>query len=203
MLWTDIRYGLRQLSRNPGFTSLVVFILALGIGANTAIFSAVSSVMLAPLPFPESDRLARAVNVVLFNGQEYQSGVGPLYFDQMRKRSQLIEAAAAQRFQNMTMTGKDDPERVIGIGVSDQWMATMGVSPALGRGFDATEEAAGSAANVILITHGLWQRKFGGQSDVLGKTIQLNQRSYSIIGVMPRGFNFPYNTDLWMPLTFS
>ena len=203
MLWTDIRYGLRQLSRNPGFTSVVVFILALGIGANTAIFSAVSSVMLAPLPFAESERMARAVNVVIFNGQAYQSGVGPLYFDQMRKRSQLIEAAAAQRYQNLTLTGEGDSERVVGIGVSDQWMATMGVKPLIGRGFDATEETAGSDASVILITYGLWQRKYGGQPDVLGKTIRLNLRSYTIIGVMPRAFNFPYNTDLWMPMTFS
>ncbi|MCG8436186.1 MAG: ABC transporter permease [Gammaproteobacteria bacterium] len=202
-LWVDIRYGARLLRRNPGFSLLVIIILALGIGANTAIFSAVSSVLLAPLPFPESDRMYRLLGQVQAGEQIYTTGVPPRYFHEFRESSQLIESAAAQRYQNLSLTGDGEPERVVGIAVSDSWLETLQVAPILGRGFDAREQAAGQDAGVVMIGYGLWQRRFGGANDVIGKTMTLNGRIYSVIGVMPRTFRFPYRAELWMPMRFS
>lgn len=197
----DFKYGLRLLRRYPGFSVTAVLVLALGIGANAAIFSAVSSVMLAPLPFPHSDRLIRIVGTTDVNGDFYQSGVFPRYFDELKRRSNTLEAVTAQRYRNLTLTGAGDPERVVGIGVAGGWAETIGVKPELGRTFDAGEIKSGSDASVTVITHALWQRRFHGDSNVLERTLDLNGREYSVIGVMPPHFNFPYNTDLWLPLT--
>lgn len=197
----DFRYALRQLVKRPGFSLTVIATLALGIGANAAIFSAVSSVILAPLPFPESGRLVRIVGTTDVRGEQFQSGVFPQYFHELRERSQTLEAVTAQRFRNLTLAGGGDPERVVGIGITDGWARTVGVQPVLGRHFDAAEHAAGSEAGVAIITHALWQRRFNGAADVLGRALLLNGREYAVVGVMPPQFNFPYNTDLWLPLT--
>ncbi len=153
--WQDLRFGLRMLRKNPSSTLIAVLTLALGIGANTALFSVVTSVLLAPLPFAESERLARlVVTRTLANGQQLQSAVPEAYFHAVRERSQLVERVAAQRFRNLTLTGTGEPERVVGIGVSDQWLETLGVQPLLGRGFSAQEQAAGSGSRVALISFG-------------------------------------------------
>lgn len=196
----DLGFGWRMLRRYPSFAATAILVLAMGIGANAAIFSAVSSVILAPLPFSDSDRLMRIVGTNEFNGEIYQSGVFPRYYEELKRRATSFQAVAAQRYRNMTLTGAGEPERVVGIGVTDGWPEVVGVEPILGRHFSSDELRAGSPAGVILITHALWQRNFGGSDDVLGSDIRLNDRTHSVIGVMPPQFNFPYNTDLWLPL---
>jgi len=202
--WQDLRYGARRLRAKPGFTLIAILTLSLGIGANTAIFSVVTSVLLAPLPFADSDRLMRVYTTqTQADGQTRQTSVAPADFHFLRMRSQLLERVAASRFRNLTMTGDGEPERLIGIGVSDQWLETLGVQPLLGRGFDPQEQAGGSQSHVALISYAFWQRRFGGQPEVIGRTLRLNEQNYTVIGVMPAQFRYPYNADLWMPVTLS
>jgi predicted permease len=201
---TDFCFARRQLLKSPGFTLTVVATLALGIGANTAIFSVVTSVLLSPLPFPESDRLVRIVVTRLqASGPALQTSPGAADFYFLRNRSQLLERMAAQRFQDVILTDQNSAERIVGIGVSDQWLETLGVQPLLGRGFDKTEQTEGSASSAVLISYGFWQRYFGGNSQAIGKTLPLNDRSYTVIGVMPQQFRYPYKPDLWFPMTLS
>lgn len=198
-----IRRAYRSLIRRPGYSLAVILILALGIGANTAIFSAVRSVILAPLPFPESDRLIRIVGTIDVGGEPQQTGVFPRHFEELRARSGTLLAVTAQRFRNLTLSGDGDPERVVGIGVTESWAETIGVQPILGRTFDAGEYAQGSEASVAVISHALWQRRFDGAPEAVGRTLLLNGRAFGVIGIMPRQFNFPYGSDLWLPLTIE
>lgn len=197
----DVRQGIRLLRRQPGFSAVVILILAVGIGANTAVFSVVASVLLRPLPFAESDRLVRLQ--VAREGSPSLTSVSPRYFHAVRERATRLESVAAQRFQNLTLTGQGEPERVVGIGVSDGWQVTLGVRPRLGRGFDPEEEAAGSGSRSVLLSHAFWQRRFGGDTDVVGRVLRLNGDNYTVIGVLGPEFRYPYNTDLWFPMTFS
>jgi len=200
----DVRYAVRLLRRQPGFTLVAVLTLALGIGTSTAVVSVVRSVLVRPLPFADADRLVRlrllATDAL---GREQQLSLVPAYFQAVRDRSRLLERVAAQRFQNVTLTGDGDPERIVATGVSDEWAETLGVRPLLGRGFSRDEQRQGSDARVILIGHGLWQRRFGGDPAILGRAIRLDGRVNTIIGVMPPQFRYPYNTDLWFPMSFA
>jgi len=200
----DLRYGARMLRSKPGFTLIAILTLSLGIGANTAIFSVVTSVLLAPLPFADSDRLMRIYSTqTQSDGQTRQTSVAPADFHFLRARSQLLAQVAASRFRNLTLTGDGEPERLIGIGVSDQWLETLGVRPLLGRGFDPQEQAVGSQSHVALLSYAFWRRRFGGQPEVIGRTLRLNEQNYTVIGVMPAQFRYPYNADLWMPVTLA
>jgi putative ABC transport system permease protein len=202
-LLQDVRYGLRQLRRNPGFTVTAVLTLALGIGANAAVFSAVKAVLLRPLPFDDSERVVRIFWTRPGSNGWVRTAPSPLYFSQIRARSQLLERVTAQRFQNLTLTGDGEPERIIGIGVADQWMETLGVHTVLGRGFDASEQREGNSSRALLISYSLWQGRYGGQPSVLGRTLTLNERNYTVIGVLPPAFNYPYETDVWLPMTLD
>lgn len=202
-LRTDLLFGLRMITRHPGSSSLIVLILALGIGANTAVFSAVSSVLLAPLPFPDSERMVRVLSTYPDGSGTRTVSVAPRYFHEIRARSDLIEHTVAQRFRGMTVTSGDEPERIVGISVSDGWLETVGVDPILGRGFDAREEASGADAAVTVISHSLWQRRFAGDPEVVGRSIELDGRAHTVIGVMPRQFRFPYSSELWVPIRIS
>jgi len=195
----DVRQGVRLVRRQPGFSLLVVLILALGIGADTALYSVVRSVLSAPLPFDESDRLVRILSSR--EGSATRSAVSPLYFQTLREESVLLERVTAQRYQVLVLTGDGEPERVVGIGVSGGWLETLGVRPVLGRGFDASEQTAGSASRVVLISHGFWQRRLAGAPDVVGHTLLLNGERYAVIGVMPAHFRYPYHAELWLPMT--
>ncbi|MGD8276965.1 MAG: ABC transporter permease [Gemmatimonadota bacterium] len=196
----DLRQGVRLVRRQPGFSLMVVLILSLGIGANAALYSVVRSVLSAPLPFADSGRLVRILSSR--EGSATRSAVSPLYFQTLREESVLLERVAAQRYQSLTLTGDGDPERVVGIGVSDGWQATLGVRPVLGRGFDAAEQAAGSASRVVLLSDGFWRRRFAGAAGIVGRTLRLNGERYTVIGVMPPQFRYPYLADLWLPMTF-
>jgi predicted permease len=198
----DLRHAIRLMRRQPGFTLVAVLTLALGIGANTAVMSVVRSVLLAPLPFADADRLVRLRMIQTdASGRERDLSLVPAYFHGVRERSRLLERVAAQRLQNLTLTTRDRPERVVAIGVSDLWAETLGVQPLLGRAFSDDEQRQGSAARVVLLGHGLWQRLFGADPEIVGQVVRLDEAAYEVVGVMPPQFRYPYDSDLWFPIT--
>src|SRR5215813_2749451 len=200
----DLRFGMRMLMKNPGFTLIAVVTLALGIGANTSIFSLVNAVLLRPLPFPEAGRLAQVWNTNLEKGITSFAITVRDYTD-WRKRSQAFERLAAYRFWTFTLTGGGEPEQLPGNNVSASFFSTLGVSPLLGRTFLPAEEQPGGAP-VVALSHGLWQRRFGGDPGIINQTVMLDGKAYTVVGVMPAGFAFPIRTkpaELWTPLVFQ
>jgi putative ABC transport system permease protein len=198
-LWQDLRYGVRMLLRKPGFTLIAVITLALGIGANTAIFSVVYAVLLRPLPYPESERLMMINSTDLTRGIA-NFGVSLPDFREWRTRNRSFEGMAAFSTNNYNISGDEVPERVVGAIASTDLFKTMGVNPAQGRVF-ALEEGQFGQHRVAILSDGLWQRRFGSQTLVDGQTLKLNGEVFTVIGVMPRGFEFPdQNVKLWMPL---
>jgi putative ABC transport system permease protein len=203
-VWQDLRYGVRMSMKQPGFTLIAVIALSLGIGANTAIFSVVNAVLLRPLPYQDPDRL-----VVLWEThpqivlRDERSNVSPANFIDWRDQSRVFEQVAAlggQRGFNLTTGG--EPERIQGARVSVSLFSLLGVQPYLGRSFLPEEDQA-SQSRVVLLSHGLWQRRFGSDPGIIGKTLSLNLRSYTVVGVMPREFNFPEEVEVWTPMAFS
>jgi putative ABC transport system permease protein len=194
----DVRYALRQLARHPVFTTISILTLALGIGANTAIFSAARAALLQPLPFEHEDRLLR-VYLTSETGGPLIS-LRPEVYLAVQERGRFFDRIVAQRHTGYALATDAGPERVVGIAVSEGWGETLGVRPALGRLFLPEEEALGEDAGVVLLSHGAWQRRFGGTPSVIGQVIQLDGRPHSVVGVMPPGFNFPYDAELWVPL---
>jgi putative ABC transport system permease protein len=203
-LLQDLRYAIRGLLRSPGFTAVTVLTLGLGIGANTAIFSLVNTLLLRPLPFSEPERLVRMRDAVARPGREpWLYNTSTRSFVEMRERAAVFDGIVAQRHRIFNVTGDANPARITGLGVSSNWLATLGVEPVMGRGFSAQEEREGRNSRVVVIGYGLWQRRFGGRTEVLGRTLNLNGAPYAIIGVMPPRFNFPYGGELWVPETFD
>ena len=182
---TDLRFAFRQLAKSPGFTAIAVLTLALGIGACTAIFSVVNSVLLRPLNFSEPDRLVVIRETNLPEFPEFSIAPGN-YFD-WRQQSVSFAHLAAVRGGSYNLTGLGDPVRVFCERVTANYFPMLGVHPALGRAFTEAEAAAGQAS-VVVLSHGFWQRQFGGRPDILGSTVQLNGQTYTIIGVMPENF---------------
>lgn len=201
-LMQDLRYGLRTLWQHRGFSAAAVVTLALGIGAATAMFTAVDAALLRPLPFREPSRLVSLVSIqVPFapGGNRSDDNGNTPDLVSVRAMTDLFEQAATYAFGGLNLAGDGEPLRVaVGV-VTPNLFTTLGVAPAVGRGFSQEEERPGSARTVIL-SHGLWQRRFGGDS-VLGRRLELSGKTYEIIGVMPRGFGFPQRSDLWIPLT--
>jgi predicted permease len=196
----DVRYGLRQLRRNPGFTAVAVITLALGIGADTAIFSVIEAVLLRPLPYKDPGRLA-----LLTDPQDHKDGAF-LYKDleawrvENRSFRDLAVYYRDSGYSRVTLTAGDEPESVQGAFVSANLFRSMGVAPLLGRVFTPEEEARGE--RVVLLSYGLWLRRFGGSEDVTGKTLQINGINSVIIGVMPESFQFPdLDQQFWAPIT--
>jgi putative ABC transport system permease protein len=199
----DLRYGIRTLLKRPGFTIVAVVALALGIGANSAIFSVVNSVLLRPLPYKDPSRLVIAWETnpqLLSDYLKTHNEAAPGNFLDWQAQSQSFENLAAFRWQDFNLTGGDAPEQVIGNTVTTNMFATLGVQPILGRDFLAEEGQAGRD-NVVILSHGLWQRRFGSNTNVVGQTISVNGRLHTIVGVMPEGFEFPRAaSELWTPL---
>jgi putative ABC transport system permease protein len=195
----DVRYAIRLLLRQPGFTLVILFTLALGIGANTAIFSVVNAVLLRPLPYPASAGLMLVKETNLARGIT-DFGVSLPDFREWRDRNQSFTALAAFSTRAYNISGNNAPERVTGMAASADLFATLGVSPARGRAFVNEEEQYGKHRLVIL-SNGLWQRRFGAETALGGQTIKLNGETFTIVGVMPRGFQFPdASVMLWVPL---
>jgi putative ABC transport system permease protein len=193
----DLRFSLRMLVKNPGFAAVAAITLALGIGANTAIFSVVNAVLLRPLPYRDPSRL------VLMNESSQQlpdmSVSYPNYLD-WRDRSRSFERIAAVQPAQYTLSGVDRPERLGGWNVTADFFATLGVTPVVGRDLSARDDRPG-APPVALLTYGLWQRRFGGDPSVVGRALTLSGRSVEVVGVLPQTFRFYYgDADLFLPL---
>jgi len=195
-MFQDLRYGVRMLLKNPGFTAVVVLTLALGIGANAALFSVVNGVLLNPLPYPQPDQL-----VTLHQSKpNFATGAIPYpNFRDWQKENQTFSAMAISRGTSFSLIGSSEAERVNGRWVSAEFFSVLGVKPALGRDFAPSEGERG-AGPVALISLDLWQRKFGAAQDVLGKSLTLDDKSYTIVGVLPAGFNMLSGTDVYVPI---
>ncbi len=188
----DLRYGLRMLAKNPGFTAVAVLTLALGIGANTAIFSVVNGVLLQPLPYPDANRLVMTYES---NGS---SLAYPNFLD-WRRENHCFTDMAAFRWNDLILTGSGQPEHLSGEFVSASFFPVLGINPSLGRNFLAEEDRLG-AGGVVMLSYGLWQRRFGASPDILGKSLTLNARNYTVIGILPRDFRFRDQGELFVPL---
>lgn len=198
----DLRYAVRLQRKNPGFTIVAVIALALGIGANTAIFSVVNTVLLRPLPYRDPDRLVMVWEDSSKQGYPQDTPAAANFVD-WRDQNEVFEGMAAMTDTSFNLTGTGDPERLEGRAVSTTLFPLLGVEPQIGRVFTAAEDQPGSE-RVVLISYGLWQRRFGGDASVVGKTLTLNGASYTVVGVMPARFQFPTADDeAWVPIAFS
>jgi putative ABC transport system permease protein len=193
----DLRYGLRMLAKKPGFTVVAVFTLALGIGANSAIFSVVNGVLLRPMPLEDPNRLIKIWETFLPGGQ---GTVSVPNLKDWREQNTVFNGIAAYTFSSLNLRGQDTPERLQGAAVSSNFFDVVGVRPRLGRAFQTGEDEAGRG-RVAMLSHRLWQRAFGGDAGVVGKEILLNGENYTVIGVTPPEFRFPSRlTEVWVPL---
>jgi putative ABC transport system permease protein len=201
-LLQDLRYAARALRKSPGFTVIAVLTLALGIGANTAIFSMVNALLLHPYDFRELDRLVRVwEDRGVDNGADARFIAAPDAND-LLAGSQIFESLTTYRCGDFNLNAGGNLQPVLGCRVSASFFDVLGVAPALGRSFSISEELAG-ADEVVVVSHGFWQRHFGGDAGLLGNPIQLNGRKYTIIGIMPRGFDYPVPMEVWVPLALS
>ncbi|HEY0724942.1 MAG TPA: ABC transporter permease, partial [Pyrinomonadaceae bacterium] len=198
----DLRYAIRLQRKNPGFTIVAVIALALGIGANTAIFSVVNTVLLQPLPYKDPERLVMVWEEATKAGYPQDTPTAANYVD-WRDQNQSFEGMAAIDETSFNLTGSGDPERLEGRRVSTSLFPLLGVEPQLGRVFSAAEDQPGSE-RVVLLSYALWQRRFGGDTGIVGKTLTLNGAGYTVVGVMPARFQFPTRDDeAWVPIAMT
>jgi putative ABC transport system permease protein len=195
-LLQDLRYGARMLLKHPGFSLIAIITLALGIGANSAIFSVVNGVLLRPLPYEEPERL------VLLT--EYATGFGEMTlsypnFTDWRAHNRVFEKIGVYNQQSYNLTGSGEVERLRAAQMSADLFDALRVKAALGRTYTNDEDKPG-AALVVVLSHDLWQRRFGGDTSIIGRTLTLSDRSYTVVGVMPQGFSFPNRREIWVPV---
>jgi putative ABC transport system permease protein len=203
-LLRDVRYAVRVLAKSPGFTAVAVLALALGIGANTAIFSVVKAVLLSPLPYPEAERLVWIWETNEVNNILQEPASLPNY-DDWSKQSRSFEGVAAFDNVPLALTGEGEPERIEGAAVSANFFPVLGVEPTLGRGFLAEENTPGKN-RVVVLSRGLWQRRYGSNPKVVGQTLTLNGNPYTVVGVAAEGFKHPDSgprPEMWVPLAFN
>ena len=200
-LMQDLRYGIRMLAKNPGFTAVALITLALGIGANSAIFSVVDAVLLRPLPYRDSERLVMVWATNVRQGLTRDVTSYPDFTD-WRNQSRCFERMAAFAGRYFDLTGMDEPERIVGLRVSVDLLPLLQVMPAYGRLLLPEEEEPGKN-HVVLMSDLLWHRRFGGDPKLVGKMVVLNGESYTVIGIMPPGFSFPVeeHPEVFVPLT--
>ncbi|HEY4283116.1 MAG TPA: ABC transporter permease [Chthoniobacterales bacterium] len=203
-LWQDLRYGLRMLARNPGFTAVAVIALALGIGANSAIFSVVNAVLLRPLPFKNPEQL-----VIVWENATHlgfpKNTPPPANFIDWQQQNTVFTGMAAMAQRSFNLTGVGEPERLDGRRVSANLFDLLGVPAVLGRTFVADDDRPGS--HVAVISYSLWQRRFGSDPAVIGRAIDLNNESYTVVGVMPASMQLPlmdkWHDQVWVPIAFT
>lgn len=195
-LWQDIRFALRMLTKNLSVTAIIIVVLALGIAANTAIFSVVNAALLRPLPYADPDKLVRlsedSPNVP-------QMSISYPNFLDWREQNKVFSGIAAMQFRSLNLTGLDEPERLAGRAVSAELFDVLGVKPELGRTFVQEEDRQG-ANPVCIISNGLWQRRFGSDPDLINKQITLSGASYTVIGVLPASYAYGTPTDVFVPI---
>src|SRR5688500_8427797 len=198
----DIRYGVRGLLKKPGFTVIALITLALGIGANTAIFSVVNAVLLKPLQFHDPERLVIVWEDATFAGFPRNTPAPANYVD-WKTQTQSFEDMAATAEWTFNLTGDGDPERVAAYAVTANFFPVLGVPPALGRVFTPDDDRPG-AHKVVVLSHALWKARYGGDPQIVNRDIQLDGEKYTVVGVMPAGFQF-FESDvrLWFPIAFN
>jgi len=200
--WQDVQYGVRLLLKNPGFTIVAVVALALGIGANSAIFSVVNTVVLRPFPYKNPDQLV----VVWEDATQVgfpRNTPSPANFLDWRQQATVFQDLGAMAPRSFNLTGEGEPERLDGRRVSSYLFSLLGVEPQLGRNFLPEEDQPGKG-HVVILGYGLWQRRFAANPAIIGRSISLNGESYNVVGVMPRGFELPtFKDQLWVPLAFD
>jgi predicted permease len=203
-MFQDLRYGIRILMKNPGFTLVAVVTLALGIGANTLIFSVVRAVLLRPLPYKDSSRIMQVWHVPpagSFPGINFFN-VSPANYLDWQRESSSFECMAAYGFRSFASSGWEQPEAINGAAVATDFFSVLRARPMLGRTFTPDEDRPG-AGTVILLSNGFWRDHFAGDPAIVGRDIALNSRRYRVVGVMPRGFRFSSWAEVWTPLAWS
>jgi putative ABC transport system permease protein len=192
----NLRLAMRTLSKSPAFTATVVITLALGIGANSAVFSAIDAILLRPLPFPESDQI---VDIVQHNPKSAETFIAPVRLEDWNRLNSTFQAISGYYMEDDSETSGVLPEKLKHAMVAPRFLQVMGIAPALGRGFSTQEERFGGP-NAILISDRLWRRRYSGDPGALGKIVRLGMLSYPIVGVLPASFGFPdRDVDLWSP----
>ena len=195
-LWQDVRYGARMLLKNPGITFVVILALALGIGANTAIFSVVNAVLLRPLPYHEPESL------VFLNERSPvldEMSISYPNFTDWRNQNHVFEKIGVYNRESYNLTGAGEAERILTAQASADLFSALRVNAAVGRVFTNEEDKPGGTP-VVVLGHGLWQRRFGGQMSILNQALTLNGKSYTVIGVMPQGYIYPSRVEMWVPV---
>ncbi len=207
-LWLDIRYSFRKLLKNPTHTGVAVITIALAVGANSAVFSVVDGVLLRPLPYPESERLVRVWGTSQQAGN-LRGNISEMDFSDFVAQNQVFEKIAAFTWTGggVTLTGNDEPERLRLVFVSHDFFPLLRIEPELGRFFLPEEDKPGND-RVVILSHGLWSRRFAADRDIVGQTLILNSVQHTVVGVMPRHFKHPESSagqepDLWIPLAIS
>ncbi len=200
-LFDDIRYGFRLLAKSPGAAAIAILALGIGIGVNTAAFISLKAMVLRPLPFRDLNRIVTLWETPAKSRAERES-VSPANFLDWKEQVRSYQHVAAFRWWDVNLTGVDDPERLQGYAVSPEFFPLLGMAPELGRGF-ARAEAEPGHDQVVVLSHGFWQRRFGSDRRILGRTISLDGRAFTVVGVMPEDFDFPLTTDVWAPLALS
>ncbi|HMG76370.1 MAG TPA: ABC transporter permease [Pyrinomonadaceae bacterium] len=195
-LWQDVRFGARMLLKNPGISFVVILALALGIGANTAIFSVVNAVLLRPLPYDDADRL-----VSLSESAKTMDEISISYpnFTDWRNQNHVFESIGVFNRNSYNLTGGGEPERILTAQASADLFSALRVQAAIGRVFTNEEDKPGGTP-VVVLSHGLWQRRFGGQTSILNQQLTFNNKSYTVIGVMPQSFQYPSRVEMWVPV---
>jgi putative ABC transport system permease protein len=200
-LLSDVRYAIRNLIKRPGFTAIAVITLALGIGANSAIYSIINALLIKPLPIPEQDRVVAIWDKNPSRGVQHNEVAMANYLD-WRAQNHSFEQLALYRWWSTNLTGGDTPERVQGFLVTANFLDVVGVKPFNGRNFSDEENQPGKDA-VAIITYSLWQRRFAADPDIVNKTITTNGIARTVIGVLPEGFNFPKGAEVYAPMPMT
>src|SRR5882724_8780089 len=198
-LWQDLRYGIRMLLKAPSFSIVATIALALGIGANTAIFSVVNAVLLRPLPFPNSEQLMMVWETDTSLGME-RGSASYLNFTDWQDQNHVFERMASYHNSDYILTGRGESTRLQGGVVNANLFPLLGVKPVIGRGFLPEEDKPGESGRVVLLSQELFQRRFNSDPNVVGQSMLLNGKNYTIVGVMPQAFQFPIQNEpveLW------
>src|SRR3954447_19042109 len=195
----DLRYAIRMLLKRPWFTCTVVLTLALGIGANTALFSIINVLLLRPLPLPQPEQMVHVWEVSRQSGNQKFPVALPNMVD-WRTQSSSFANIAAYSPTSLNLTGEDQPERISVLSVTPEYFKVIGVTPAMGRDL-RDEDGLPNAQRTAVLNYGFWQRHFAADPQIIGRTIRLNSENCTVIGVMPKGFNFPNSeVAVWAPM---
>jgi putative ABC transport system permease protein len=200
-MFQDLRYGMRMMLKSPNYTLIAVVTLALGIGANTTIFTMVNSMLLKPLPYKDPERLVMVWRTNAEKTSKDLPSSGPLFID-WQQRNQVFEQLTAFTTGRVNIAGAGEADLARGANVSAGFFETLGVPPLLGRGFLPAEDKPGAEA-VVVLSHGIWQRQFGAAPGIIGQRVTINAQACTVVGVMPPGFDFPAETMLWRTLTLD